>query len=72
MYLLYNLGRYGIRMNEETKRLAIEFEKSPLPYERAAALAAEAASSDSANFGRRANFTPKGTRVGEEAGTIRP
>jgi hypothetical protein len=37
-----------------------------------AALAAEAASSDSANFGRRANFTPKGTRVGEEAGTIRP
>ncbi|HEX5639762.1 MAG TPA: hypothetical protein VFX81_08175 [Burkholderiaceae bacterium] len=72
MYLLYNLGRYGIRMNEETKRLAIEFEKSPLPYERAAALAAEAAASDSANFGRGANFTPKGTRVGEEGGTIRP
>ena len=72
MYLLYNLGRYGVRVNAETKLLAIEFEKSPLPYERAAALAAEAASADSTNYGQGTAFTPKGTRVGEEGGPVRP
>jgi hypothetical protein len=72
MYLLYNLGRYGVTVSAGTRLLAIEFEKLPLPYERAAALAAEAASADSANYGQGSTFTPKGTRVGEDGGTIRP
>ena len=72
MYLLYNLGRYRVRVNDETKLLAIEFEKTPLPYERAELLAAEAASSDSANYARSTRFMPKGTPVGEDGATIGP
>jgi hypothetical protein len=71
MYLLYNLGRYRVRVDAATKLLVIELDKSPLPYERAAALAAEAASADSANYARSTSFTPQGTRVGEDGGTIR-
>ncbi|MGZ8253293.1 MAG: hypothetical protein ACXWVT_00450, partial [Burkholderiaceae bacterium] len=50
MYLLYNLGRYRVEVSERTKLLAVDFDKNPLPYERAEALAAEAASSDSTNL----------------------
>jgi hypothetical protein len=71
MYLLYNLGRYRVRVDAGTQLLAFEFEKSPLPYEQAAALAAEAAASDSRNYERSTSFTPQGTRIGEDGVTIR-
>jgi hypothetical protein len=64
MYLLYNLGRYGVRL-DGTGRLAIERSKSPMDYPRAAALADESARSDSEGYGRRGPFRPKGHRVGE-------
>lgn len=65
MYLLYNLAKYAIRVNEETTLLEIAHNKSPLGYAESARLAAEAASSDSVDYGRRVTFQPKGMRIGE-------
>jgi len=67
MYLLYNLGKYSVRVNENTKLLEIDRNKHPMPYPEAARLAAQSARSDSENYGRRAAFTPEGTRIGETA-----
>ncbi len=39
MYLLYNLGKYSVRVNEETKLLEIEKSKNPMAYPEAAELA---------------------------------
>jgi len=72
MYLLYNLGRYRVRLDEATRRLGIDFEKTPLPFEQAEKLAVEAATSDSASYGRGERFTPKGARIGESGATARP
>ena len=66
MYLLYNLGRYRVAVNETTKLLEIVTDKTPMPYAEAVAVATEAARSDGADYDRRANFTPKGTRVTEQ------
>jgi hypothetical protein len=72
MYLLHNLGRYGVRLNEQTKQLEIARRKEPLPYAEAAARAERSARADSANYGRQAAFRPEGTRVGEdEAAQVR-
>jgi hypothetical protein len=68
MYLFYNLGSFRVRVDGTAGRLAIEFVKLPLRYEEAARLAAESARSDSDNYRRRAEFQPKGTRVGETPG----
>ena len=65
MYLLYNMGKYSVRVNEQTKLLEIEKSKDPMPYPEAAKLATRSAKSDSENFRRRLQFQPKGTRVGE-------
>jgi len=65
MYLLYNMGRYSVRVNDETKLLEIETSKSPMAYSEAARLAAQSARSDSDNFRRRSMFRPKGTAIGE-------
>ena len=67
MYLLYNLGRYSVRVDERTKRLEIEKSRKPMPYGQAAALAAESAASDSARYAQRAAFRPDGVRIGEAA-----
>jgi len=67
MYLLYNLGKYSVRVNESTTLLEIDRNKHPMPYAEAARLAAQSARSDSENYGRRAAFTPEGTRIGETA-----
>ncbi len=64
MYVLYNLGRYSVKVNEETKLLEIEKSKSPMPYPKAAELATQSARSDSENFRRRTPFQPKGTEIG--------
>ena len=66
MYLLYHLGKYSVRVNEETKRLEIARRKEPLPYALAAERAARSARADSAGYGRQAPFRPEGKRVGED------
>jgi len=64
MYLLYNMGKYSVRVNDETKLLYIEKSKEPMPYDVAFKLAAQSAKSDSDNFQRRAAFQPSGTPIG--------
>jgi hypothetical protein len=68
MYVLHNLGRYGIRVNEATKRLEIETSRDPMPYPEAAGRARQSASSDSERFSRRQRFQPAGTPIGEGDG----
>jgi hypothetical protein len=67
MYLMYNLARYGVRIDEETRRLELSGPRTPLPYSEAERLAAEAAEFDSDKYGRKTDFTPRGTRIGEDA-----
>jgi hypothetical protein len=64
MYLLYNLGRYSVRVNGESRRLEIEKSKAPLDFAQAAELAAQSAKADSENFKRRARVRPQGTPIG--------
>jgi hypothetical protein len=63
MYVLYNLGKYSVRVNGGTKLLEIERSKDPMPYKEAAELADRSARSDSENFGRRSRFRPSGTAI---------
>jgi hypothetical protein len=65
MYVLYNMGKFGVRVNDETKLLEIAKSKQPMAYPEAAALATKNARSDSENFRRRLAFRPRGTAVGE-------
>ena len=65
MYVLYNLAKYSVRVNDATKLLEIEKTRSPMAYPDAAELAARAAQSDSENYGRRSSFRPEGTGVEE-------
>lgn len=67
MYLLYNLGKYSVRVNEQTLLLEIEKDKRPTTYTEAAELAMQSARSDSENFRRHLLFRPRGTRIGETA-----
>jgi hypothetical protein len=67
MYLLYNLGKHSVRVNESTKLLEIEKSKAPMAYPEAARRAMHSARSDSENYGRQAAFRPEGTRIGEAA-----
>jgi hypothetical protein len=66
MYLLFNLGKYRVRIDESTGRLELSAPRVPLPYDEAERRAAEAAVADSDRYIRRAKFVPKGTRVGED------
>ena len=67
MYLLYNLGRYRVLVNGQTRLLEIEQVKAPIAYPEAARLATENAKSDSDNYRRRLAFRPRGTRIGQSA-----
>ena len=71
MYVIYNLGRYSVRVDDATRRLVIEAEKPPMPFKEAAALAAANAEEDSRNFLRRLPFIPKGLRIGAPADNTR-
>ena len=64
MYLLYNLGKHRVRVNDETKLLEIDKSKEPMPYPEAAEVAAKSARSDSQNFRRRLTFRPMGNEIG--------
>ena len=65
MYLLYNLGKYSVALDGETRLAGIWRSKTPTDYERAAQVARTAAQSDSRGFLRRLPFIPKGQRVGD-------
>jgi hypothetical protein len=65
MYLLYNLGKYSVRVNEDTKLLEIGRGKEPMPYAKAAEVAEQSAKSDSTSFRQGVPFVPRGTLIGE-------
>ncbi len=67
MYLLDNMRKYSVRVNDQTQRLEIEKNKSPMAYPAAAELASRSAKADGENFRRRLPFRPRGTRIGEAA-----
>jgi len=69
MYLLYNLGRYRVRVDEQARRLELTGPKVPLPYAQAETLAAEAALFDSDRYASNSKFIPKGTRIGDAPAT---
>jgi hypothetical protein len=71
MYVLYNLGRYSVRVDGATKLLEIDGRKSPMAYAEAAALATQAARSDSENFRRRTPFRARGTSIDEPVDAAR-
>ena len=72
MYLLHNLGRYSVRVDDTTQQLDIDTRKTPIPYPQAAELASRNARSDSQNFGRGPPFQPEGTVVGQATGETHP
>jgi hypothetical protein len=69
MYLLHDLARYAVRIDEASKRLEIDRSQMPSAYPEAAERAAQDAEEDSRGFLRRLLFRPKGTRIGEDAKT---
>lgn len=67
MYLLYNLGKYSVRINGQSRLLEIEKSKNPMDFAQADALARQSARKDSESFSRHTMFRPLGIRVGEPA-----
>lgn len=67
MYLLYNLGKYSVHIDQQTQLLVIEKAKRPMEFVQADALARENARKDSENFSRHKVFRPLGIPVGEPA-----
>lgn len=65
MYLLYNMGKYSIRVNEQTLLLEVEKSKRPTAYGEAAELATRNATADSAGFLKRMLFQPQGRKIGD-------
>jgi hypothetical protein len=65
MYLLYNLSKYRVRVNDEAKLLEIDKIKIPMAYTQAAEAATKSAESDSENFRRRVAFQRRGTEIGD-------
>ncbi|SPA48505.1 hypothetical protein CBM2629_B10097 [Cupriavidus taiwanensis] len=65
MYLLFNLGKYSVRVNEQTLLLEIEKSKEALPYAEALQAAERDARADSEKFRRHMEFRPSGEGVSE-------
>jgi hypothetical protein len=65
MYLLYDMGRYSVRVNEATLRLEIERGKDPIGYEKAVEHATRSARADSESFLRHRSFRREGTGIGQ-------
>jgi len=65
MYLLYNLSKYRVRVNDETKLLEIDESKIPMAYPGAVEVAAQSAKSDSESFRRRLPFLRQGAEIGD-------
>ena len=71
MYVLYNMGKYGVRVNGETKLLEIDVTRNPMAYRDAAELATRSATSDSEKFRGRQSFRREGTEIGEPSNASR-
>ena len=71
MYLLYNMGKYSVRVDEQSKRLQVEKHPQPMAYPEAAELAERDARSDSRNFRLLRRFLPRGTKIGDSAAHTR-
>ena len=65
MYLLYNMARYSVHINEQTQLLEIDKSKTPMAYPEAAELAAHSARTDSDLFRRRTAAPLEGTEAGK-------
>lgn len=65
MYLLFNLGKYSVRVNEQTLLLEIEKSKEPMPYAVALQTAERDARADSEKFQRHIEFRPSGEGISE-------
>jgi hypothetical protein len=65
MYLLYNLAKYRLKVNDATQLIEISQRKTPMAYEEAAALALRDALTDSENYLRGLPVPPKDTGVEE-------
>jgi hypothetical protein len=63
MYLLYNLAKYSVRVDEAGQSLEIDVRKQPMAYGEAAARAKRDALADSENYLRGLPVSPRGTAV---------
>lgn len=68
MYLLYNLGKYSVHVDEQSKLLKVKPYQQPMAYPEAAEVATRNARSDSKNFRLLRRFLPQGTKVGGATG----
>ncbi len=64
IYLLYNLGRYGVSLDDATRRLRIEAAKEPDSYELAKQKAHKSAVEDKKHVLRRVVFRAWGIKLG--------
>ena len=64
MYLLYNLGKYSVRVNDATKLVEIDRTKKPMAYPAAAELATRSAKADSEGLRRLIPVQRSGTEIG--------
>ena len=65
MYLLNNMRKYTVRVDEQSQRLQVEKNRNPMAYREAAELAERDARSDSRNFRLLSRFLPRGKKIGE-------
>ena len=72
MYLLYNLAKHSVRIDGETRHLAIELAKQPMRYADARALAKRQAQADSRGFLRRLATGPQGRKIDSLAPAATP
>jgi len=72
MYLLHNLAKYVVRVNDATKALEIATRKVPTPYAVALKRAAASAQADEERYGRGLRFKPRGTPIGDAPGGTPP
>jgi hypothetical protein len=59
MYLLHNLAKYSVRVDEASRLLEIDLRKKPMPYVEAAALATRDALADSESYLRGLPVPPR-------------
>jgi hypothetical protein len=71
MYVVHNMGKYVVRVNDRIHLLEIQQNKNPMPYPAAAELAAKNADADSKNFLSRIPVRLRGA-VGLGAQSRRP
>jgi len=67
MYVLYNMGKYRVRVDGQTRRLEVDRIGNLMAYPEAAGLATKSAGSDSRKFLGRDPFRPSGSALGGRA-----